>query len=76
MAPTSCSSHNTENGSDEADDKLEFQNLKETALHEEDAKGWLYRGEGAAHIVLAYHGYRPSFVSNNFSICELEYTLM
>jgi inositol-pentakisphosphate 2-kinase len=31
-------------------------------LHKEDAEGWLYRGEGAANIVLAYHGDRPSFV--------------
>lgn len=31
-------------------------------LHKEDAEGWLYRGEGAANIVLAYHGDRPSFL--------------
>lgn len=31
-------------------------------MHEEDAEGWLYRGEGSANIVLAYHGRRPSFI--------------
>ena len=65
MAPAPCPSQDTENGSGRnAEDKLEFQDLKEMELQEEDAKGWKYRGEGAAHIVLAYHGTRPSFVSN------------
>ena len=31
-------------------------------LQKEDAEGWFYRGEGAANIVLAYQGDRPSFV--------------
>ncbi|KAG0585621.1 hypothetical protein KC19_2G026000 [Ceratodon purpureus] len=62
MAPTPRPGHHTENSSDGAEDKLEFQDLKVMELHDEDAKGWKYRGEGAANIVLAYHGNRPSFI--------------
>lgn len=68
MAPTSCPCHDTENGLDGADDKLEFRDLKATALQEEDANGWLYRSEGAANIVLAYRGNRPSFVCDVSSL--------
>jgi hypothetical protein len=68
MAPIPYPSQDTENGfGGNAEDKLEFQDLKEMELQEEDAKGWKYKGEGIAHIVLAYHGTRPSFVSNVFS---------
>ena len=68
MAPTPRPGHHTENSSDGAEDKLEFQDLKVMELHDEDAKGWKYRGEGAANIVLAYHGNRPSFVSSISSL--------
>lgn len=31
-------------------------------LKEEDAADWVYRGEGAVNLVLAYAGSSPSFV--------------
>jgi len=64
MRPTSRPGRGAESGPDGADtaDKLGFHSMRVTELHEEDAEGWLYRGEGAANIVLAYHGHRPSFV--------------
>jgi len=31
-------------------------------LKEEDAAHWVYRGEGAVNLVLAYAGSSPSFV--------------
>ncbi len=73
MAPTCCPSQNTEKGSDGAEEKLEFQDLKAMGFYEEDAKGWFYRGEGAANVILAYHGNRPSFVSNIFKLSFCEY---
>lgn len=33
-------------------------------LEEKDAADWVYRGEGAANIVVAYTGSSPAFVSN------------
>lgn len=64
MGPTHCPCRGAESGPDGNDtaDKLESQSMRITELHEEDAEGWLYRGEGAANIVLGYHGHRPSFV--------------
>lgn len=64
MGPTHCPCRGAESGPDGNDtaDKLEYQSMRITELHEEDAEGWFYRGEGAANIVLAYHGHRPSFV--------------
>lgn len=61
MGPTHCPCRGAESGSDGKDtaDKLEYQSMRITELHEEDADGWFYRGEGAANIVLAYHGHRP-----------------
>lgn len=53
---------------DAAGANLESKKLREMELHEEDAEGWKYRGEGAANIVLAYHGSRPSFVRGFFPI--------
>jgi inositol-pentakisphosphate 2-kinase len=43
-------------------DEVESGKLRELELYKEDAEGWLYRGEGAANIVLAYHGSRPAFI--------------
>jgi len=65
MRPASGLSRGAKRGPDVADtaDKLEFQSMRVTEMHEEDAEGWSYRGEGAANIVLAYNGHRPSFVS-------------
>ncbi|XP_020959306.1 inositol-pentakisphosphate 2-kinase isoform X3 [Arachis ipaensis] len=34
----------------------------ELTLREEDAVNWVYRGEGAVNLVLAYNGSNPSFV--------------
>ncbi|KAL1351641.1 hypothetical protein HN51_015535 [Arachis hypogaea] len=34
----------------------------ELTLREEDAANWVYRGEGAVNLVLAYNGSNPSFV--------------
>lgn len=61
--PTSCPCHGPEDPFDGAYAANKLEELKEFELHEEDAEGWLYRGEGSANIVLAYHGRRPSFVS-------------
>ncbi|XLR03879.1 hypothetical protein HN51_058706 [Arachis hypogaea] len=33
----------------------------EQTLREEDAANWVYRGEGAVNLVLAYNGSNPSF---------------
>lgn len=60
-------------GADAAGGKLESQKLREMELHEEDAEGWKYRGEGAANIVLAYHGSRPSFVRDSFPLPFLKW---
>jgi inositol-pentakisphosphate 2-kinase len=38
----------------------------ELTLTEEDAANWVYRGEGAANIVLSYTGSSPSYVSSFF----------
>jgi len=35
-------------------------------LKEEDAADWVYRGEGAVNLVLAYAGSSPSFVCSLF----------
>lgn len=35
-------------------------------LEEKDAADWVYRGEGAANIVVAYNGSSPALVSNPF----------
>ncbi|XLT05947.1 hypothetical protein HN51_044696 [Arachis hypogaea] len=35
----------------------------EQTLREEDAANWVYRGEGAVNLVLAYNGSNPSFVA-------------
>lgn len=35
-------------------------------LKEEDAADWVYRGEGAVNLVLAYAGSSPSFVCSFF----------
>ncbi|CAM6060800.1 unnamed protein product [Sphagnum tenellum] len=43
-------------------DEVESGKLRELELYKDDAEGWLYRGEGAANIVLAYHGSRPAFI--------------
>lgn len=48
-------------GTDSAD-KPHFQVVRGMKLCEEDAEDWSYRGEGAANIVLAYDGEKPSFV--------------
>lgn len=34
----------------------------EIVLKEKDAADWVYRGEGAANLVLAYTGSSPAFV--------------
>uniref|UniRef100_A0A2N9IFH3 Inositol-pentakisphosphate 2-kinase n=1 Tax=Fagus sylvatica TaxID=28930 RepID=A0A2N9IFH3_FAGSY len=36
--------------------------MEEVILEEKDAADWVYRGEGAANLVLAYTGSSPSFV--------------
>ena len=36
----------------------------ELTLRGEDAAHWVYRGEGAVNLVLAYTGSSPSFVSS------------
>jgi len=38
----------------------------ELTLTEEDAAHWVYRGEGAANLVLSYTGSSPSYVSSSF----------
>lgn len=48
----------------------EYKKLRGMELHEEDADGWHYRGEGAANVVLSYHGSRPSFVSVSAYHCD------
>jgi inositol-pentakisphosphate 2-kinase len=40
--------------------------MEEVILEEKDAADWVYRGEGAANLVLAYTGSSPSFVSFSF----------
>jgi len=37
----------------------------EVILQEEDAGKWVYRGEGAANLVLAYTGSFPTFVRSS-----------
>ena len=38
----------------------------EVILEAKDAFDWVYRGEGAANLVLAYTGSSPSFVRSSF----------
>lgn len=38
----------------------------EIVLKEKDAADWVYRGEGAANLVLAYTGSSPAFVRLSF----------
>jgi hypothetical protein len=38
----------------------------EAVLEHKDAADWVYRGEGAANLVLAYTGSSPSFVCSFF----------
>jgi inositol-pentakisphosphate 2-kinase len=38
----------------------------EVTLSEKDADDWVYRGEGAANLVLAYIGSSPAFVRSSF----------
>jgi len=40
----------------------------EVTLREKEADDWIYRGEGAANLVLAYIGSSPAFVRSSFSI--------
>jgi hypothetical protein len=49
-------------------DEVESGKLRELELYKDDAEGWLYRGEGAANIVLAYQGSRPAFVCLSLSL--------
>lgn len=37
----------------------------EVILREKDAGEWVYRGEGAANLVLAYTGSSPTFVRSS-----------
>lgn len=37
----------------------------EVKLEKKDAADWVYRGEGAANLVLAYAGSSPLFVSSS-----------
>jgi hypothetical protein len=50
----------------------------EVTLSEKDADDWVYRGEGAANLVLAYIGSSPAFVRSSFlsSILSLYYLLI
>jgi hypothetical protein len=52
---------------DEMPDKdFHVKKQMELTLTEEDAAHWVYRGEGAANLVLSYTGSSPSYVSSFF----------
>ncbi|KAF7140690.1 hypothetical protein RHSIM_Rhsim06G0029700 [Rhododendron simsii] len=44
------------------DDGLRTLQLMEVVFEQKDASDWIYRGEGAANLVLAYDGSSPAFV--------------
>uniref|UniRef100_A0A2P2MT07 Inositol-pentakisphosphate 2-kinase n=1 Tax=Rhizophora mucronata TaxID=61149 RepID=A0A2P2MT07_RHIMU len=44
----------------------------EVKLKEKDAADWVYRGEGAANIVLAYAGSSPAFIGKVMRIQKVE----
>lgn len=39
--------------------------MEKLILEEKDAVDWIYRGEGAANLILAYTGSSPAFVSTS-----------
>ena len=42
-----------------------MEKVEKVVLERKDAADWIYRGEGAANIVLAYTGSSPAFVSSS-----------
>lgn len=48
----------------------------EVILREKEADDWIYRGEGAANLVLAYNGSSSSFASSSFSSSVISFSLI